>query len=139
MIDVVLDTNVLVAALFKPGAPNRLALRTVLANQHSFRICYSSQIMAEYEDVLSRPAVTARGLHEEAEALLGLIRQVGSEVVPKQVPAVVYPDADDRPFLEAAVYVGGMLLTNNLADFPFAGVAILAPEEFLAWWEARNT
>lgn len=137
MIDVVFDTNVLVAALLKPSGSNRQAMRTVFANPQAFRICYSSQIMAEYEDVLSRPAITMRGIHEEAQALLGLIRQVGTEVVPKRVPAVVYPDEDDRPFLEAVVYVGGILLTNNLSDFPFAGVSILAPEEFLSWWESR--
>lgn len=136
MIDVVLDTNVLVASLFKPDGPNRRALRTVIANPGMFRICYSSQIMAEYEDVLSRPAVTTRGLREESSALIALLRQVGSQVVPKFVPALVYPEEDDRPFLEAVVYVKGMLITNNLSDFPFAGVSILAPEEFLAWFDS---
>ena len=137
MIDIVFDTNVLVGALLKGDGPNRSAMRAVLADPSSFRICYSSQIMAEYEDVLGRPVITMRGLQDEARALLGLVKRVGCEIVPKPVYALVYPDADDRPFLEAAVYVGGALITNNLKDFPFLGVTILGPDEFLGWLEQR--
>lgn len=138
MIDIVFDTNVLVGALLKADGPNRRAMRSVLASPGSFRICYSSQIMAEYEDVLARPVITARGLQDEAAALLGLIKRVGTEVIPKPVYAVVYPDRDDRPFLEAAVCVGGALVTNNLEDYPFLGVTVLGPEEFLGWLETRS-
>ena len=93
--------------------------------------------MAEYEEVLARPVITARGLQEETRALLSLIRRVGSEVVPKPVYAVAYPDLDDRPFFECAVYVEGALVTNNLKDYPFLGVTSLGPEEFLGWLEER--
>lgn len=137
MVDVVFDTNVLVGALLKGDGPNRMVMRAVFAEPSSFRVCYSSQIMAEYEDVLSRPVITARGLQEEAQALLSLIKRVGSEVVPKPVYALVYPDIDDRPFLEAAVYVDGALVTNNPKDFPFLGVTVLGPEEFLGWLDSR--
>ena len=135
MIDIVLDTNVLMAALLKRGGPNRRVLRITIANPDIFRICYSSQMVAEYEDVLARPAITARGLQDEAAALLGLVKRIGCEVVPKPVYALIYPDLDDRPFLEAAVYVDGALITNNLRDFPFLGVTVLGPEEFLGWVE----
>lgn len=137
MIDVVFDTNVLVGALLKGDGPNRRVMRAAIADPSSFRICFSSQIMAEYEDVLSRPIITARGLQDEARALIQLVKRVGYEVVPKPVYAVVYPDLDDRPFLEAAVYVDGVLVTNNLKDFPFLGVTILGPEEFLDWLDQR--
>ena len=136
MIDVVLDTSVLVAALLGDG-PNRRTAREVLTRPDVFRLCYSSQIMAEYEDVLSRPLVTSRGLQNEARSLLALVGRVGEEVVPKPVYAIVYPDLDDRPFLEAAVYVEGALVTNNLKDYPFLGVTMLSPEEFLGWIDAR--
>ena len=138
MIDVVLDTNVLMGALLKRSGPNRRVLREVVGNPGMFRICYSSQMMAEYEDVLSRPAITARGLQDEAAALLALVKRIGCEVVPKPVYALVYPDADDRPFLETAVYVDGALITNNLRDFPFLGVTILGPEEFLSWLDTKK-
>lgn len=137
MIDVVFDTNVLVGALLKGDGSCRRAMRAVLAEPQTFSVCYSSQIMAEYEDVMSRPVITARGLQDEARALLALIRRVGHEVVPTPVRGVVYPDVDDRPFLELAVYVRGALVTCNLRDFPFLGVVILGPDEFLGWLDER--
>ncbi len=138
MINVVLDTNVIVASLLRQDGSNRRALRKVIARPDVFRICYSSLMIAEYEDVLTRPIITARGLAEEAGALLSLIRDVGDEIVPKPVYALVYPDRKDRPFLEAAVYVDGVLITNNTRDFPFAGVTVLAPEDFLTWCEEES-
>lgn len=138
MVSVVLDTNILVASLLKPSGSNRDALRIIIGNPRAFEICYSSQMMAEYEDVLARPVITGRGLGENADRLLRLMRRVGKEIVPKRVPALVYPDPDDRPFLEAAAYVDGILLTNNLKDYPFIGVTILAPEEFVDWWRGRG-
>ena len=137
MINVVLDTNVLVSALLKKEGPNRRVLREVVGNPDIFKVCYSSQMMAEYEDVLARPAVTSRGLQGEAADLLALMKRVGEEIIPKPVYALVYPDADNRPFLEAAVYVSGALVTNNLRDFPFLGVTILGPEEFLVRLDSR--
>ena len=138
MIGIVFDTNVLVGALLKGDGPNRRAMRATLSDPSSFQIAYSSQIMAEYEDVLLRPIITARGLQDEARALLELIRRVGCEVVPKPVYALVYPDLDDRPFLETAVYVEGALVTNNLKDYAFLGVTILGPDEFLEWLDSRS-
>jgi putative PIN family toxin of toxin-antitoxin system len=133
MINVILDTNVLMAALIKRDGPNRQALRKILNPVLPFKICYSSQIVDEYVDVLHRAPIVSRGLVPEAEALLQLVLDEGEQIVPKYIPAIVYPDEKDRPFLEAAVYVDAILLTNNLRDFPFLGVHTIAPEEFLDW------
>jgi predicted nucleic acid-binding protein len=133
VLDVVLDTDVLVAALLKPDGVNASALREVISKPESFNICFSSIMSAEYEDVLSRPLITGRGLQREAQQLQALLCDVGEEVVPKPLYALVYPDRSDRPFLEAAVYVDGLLLTNSLSDFPFADVTVMGPEDFLAW------
>jgi putative PIN family toxin of toxin-antitoxin system len=133
MLDIVLDTNVLVGALLKPDGSNSQALRAIISKPESFNICFSSIMLAEYEDVLSRPLITGRGLQREAEQLLSLLRDISEEIVPKPLYALVYPDRGDRPFLEASVYVNGLLLTNNLRDFPFADVTVLGPDEFLTW------
>uniref|UniRef100_A0A7C9JCF9 Putative toxin-antitoxin system toxin component, PIN family n=1 Tax=Muribaculaceae bacterium Z82 TaxID=2304548 RepID=A0A7C9JCF9_9BACT len=135
MVNVVVDTNVLMAALLKPSGPNRKALRKIINPATPLRICYSSQIVDEYIDVLHRFPISSRGLTQAAEALVRLIVDVGDEMVPKYVPAIVYPDEKDRPFLEAAVYVNAVLLTNNLKDFPFLGVTVIGPEDFLSWCE----
>ena len=93
--------------------------------------------MDEYEDVLSRPIIRQADLSNEAKRLLDVFRDFGYEIVPKFLPAIVYPDIKDRPFLEACVYVDGVLITNNLKDFPFVGVNILAPKEFLEWKDTQ--
>ncbi|WP_172135156.1 putative toxin-antitoxin system toxin component, PIN family [Adlercreutzia sp. ZJ473] len=133
MVNVVIDTNVLVASLIKRNGPNRQALRKILDPATPLRLCYSSQMVDEYADVLHRPLVSSRGLVPQADALLRLVLDVGEEVVPKYIPAIVFPDEKDRPFLEAVVYVSGVLLTNNLKDFPFLGVTVIGPEDFLGW------
>ena len=131
----VVDTNVLMASLLKPSGPNRRALRKIIDPTTPLRICYSSQMMDEYEDVLHRFSISSRGIVQPAEALLGLVADTGEEIVPKFAPAIVYPDEKDRPFLEAAVYANAVLLTNNLKDFPFLGVTVIGPEDFLGWCE----
>ena len=133
MINIVFDTNVLVASLLKQNGVNQQCLLSVFSNLDIFNVCFSSQIMDEYEDVLSRPIIRQADLSNEAKRLLDVFRDFGYEIVPKFLPAIVYPDIKDRPFLEACVYVDGVLITNNLKDFPFVGVNILAPEEFLEW------
>lgn len=131
MIEVVLDTNVLVAAILKPDGEHAAALTEVVDNPGVFNLVVSSQIIDEYRDVLGRSVITLRGLKPEADALLGIICEIADEVVPKSIPELVYPDVKDKPFLEAAVYVNGLLVTNNVRDFPFAGVRILRAGEFV--------
>lgn len=134
MVNVVLDTNILVASLLKSNGSSRKALRAVIANTDKFQIVYSSQIFDEYKAVLSRPLIQTRGLSPEATALLELLQEISLPIIPKAIPALVYPDDEDKPFLEAAVYANGILLTNNVKDFPFIGdnFRILQPDEFLA-------
>lgn len=135
MIPIVLDTNVLVASLLSPKGDHAKALMVVLKNQSSFNLVISSQILDEYRDVCSRSVITLRGLRQEADALIELLQSVAEETVPKAIPALVYPDEKDKPFLEAAVYVKGILLSNNTKDYPFAGVRILKAGEFLRFTE----
>lgn len=138
MIDVIVDTNVLVATLLKKGGSNRAALYKVLDPRTPLQICYSSQMVDEYEEVFDRHLIVSRGLSSRAQALLDIVLDAGDEIIPKYLPAIVYPDEKDRPFLEAAVYVGGIILTNNVKDYPYLGVSVVGPEELLAWCEDQG-
>jgi predicted nucleic acid-binding protein len=131
MINIVLDTNVLVATLLRPDGVHAHALLTVMQNPHAFQIVVSSQIADEYADVLSREIITFRGLKPQADALLELVEACSQEVIPKAIAHLVYPDMKDKPFVEAAVYVDGLLITNNVRDFPFVGLRALRAGEFL--------
>lgn len=59
-----------------------------------------------------------------AEALLDVFETFSNEIVLKFVPAIVYSDYDDKPFLETAIYTDGFLVTNNIRDFPSAGYTL---------------
>lgn len=135
MINVVLDTNVLVAALLAPNGEHAQTFMRILERPDAFSLVVSSQILNEYCDVLGRSIITLRGLQPEADALLALVKEAAEEIVPKAIPQLVYPDVKDKPFLEAAVYASGVLITNNIRDFPFAGVRILRAGEFLRFSE----
>lgn len=100
------------ASLIKRDDSNRTALRKILAPENPFRVCYSSQMVDEYSEVLHRYPISSRGLASEADTLLELVLDVGDQIIPKYIPAIVYPDDKDRPFLEAAVYADAILLTK---------------------------
>lgn len=128
---VVLDTNILVGALLKSEGVHARLLLELVGNPGKYTIVVNQQILSEYEDVLSRSFLSLRGLGRDARELLSLIELASEDVVSKPIDWLVYPDMDDKPFLEAAVYVGGVLVTNNLSDFPFYGVRIVQAAEFL--------
>lgn len=136
MINIVLDTNVLVASLINNTGLNSQVLSYVFHNLNNFNIVVSSQISDEYKDVLHRSEIGFRGLRNEADGLRELVRQEAVEVIPKSLDFLRYPDIKDKPFLEVAVYVDGILITNNIKDFPFLGVRIMQPGEFLQAVEA---
>ena len=60
MIDVVLDTNVLVAPLISPDGEHARVLMRLLERPDAYNLVVSSQIIGEYQDVLSRSVVTLR-------------------------------------------------------------------------------
>ena len=138
MVDIVLDTNVLYAAVLDKHGVNRRCIKLLSENLKDFRLCFSSQMFDEYTDIFKNPIISARGVTRQVERLLSWISKSGEEIVPKYMPAIVYPDEKDRRFLEAAVYADAILITNNLKHYPFLGVRIMGPESFLAWCETKG-
>lgn len=131
MISVVLDTNVLVASVLKPNGEYSQALRFILSHLDRFEIVVSSQVRDEYQEVLSRRFITLRGLSKIASGLLEIIDDVAVEVVPKSLEYLAFPDIDDKPFIELAVYTHSIIITNNVHDFPFVNLRVLRAGEFL--------
>lgn len=110
---VVVDTNILVSALWsRNGAPAR-AVGLVLSGQ--LTPCYDHRIMLEYRRVLQRPKF--RFQPSEINALLAWIKQSGRSVVPAPVD-IPFVDEADRKFYEVAKYCGAVLITGNLKHFP---------------------
>jgi uncharacterized protein len=114
MIRAVLDTNILVSALLKPGSvPEEVLLHAIVGQ---FKLCVSSAVYDEYVDVLYRPHL--RLAKKPVDNALGAIRKLGHWVNPvEKVDACV--DPDDNIFLECAQAAeADYLVTGNRCHFP---------------------
>jgi len=111
---VVVDTNVLVSACWKPDGLEAGAVALGLAG--AYTVCISSPILAEYQDVMARKKLQA--LSDRAAALLS-----GLERVAVRYDSAVRIDAardeDDNRFLECAFSAeANYLITGNLRHYP---------------------
>ncbi len=126
---VVLDTNVLVAALLTPvGACGRLL---DLALDGAIRVYVDRRILQEYEDVLRRPQLS---LPPDAVAVvLDFFRYAAEPVAALPLPMSL-PDPDDHSFLEVAVTAEAVLVTGNRRHFPkrlCKPIQVVTPKECL--------
>ena len=122
---VVIDTNILVSALWsRSGAPAR-AVGLVLSGH--LIPCYDHRIMLEYRQVLQRPKFRFRP--SEINALLDWFKQTGRSVIPAPVD-ISFVDEADRKFYEVATYCGAVLITGNLKHFPNDD-AVMSVSDFL--------
>ena len=118
----VLDTDVMVAALRSPRGASTELLRQVLVGER--QIMASVPLFVEYEAVMTRPehlhvaGATAEDVHNLLDALAGVVRPVEIHFLWR--PQLT--DADDDMVLECAANGGARYLaTFNVQDF--AGVA----------------
>jgi putative PIN family toxin of toxin-antitoxin system len=133
----VLDTNVLVSGLLSPfGAPGEIVR---LVSSGILTLCYEARILAEYREVLQRPAFPFT--LAQVEALLDQIQAGGQLVNAHPLPAPL-PDPDDEVFLAAALAGQAQyLVTGNLKHYPAGtrqGVRVVLPADFLAWYRKRE-
>lgn len=124
-----LDTNVLLSAVWKPGGNEARVVGLVREGQ--LEMCVSAEVIAEYRDVLLREKFAA--CHEAAHELLKEVAARGELVTPRARIAVC-KDPDDDRLLECAAAAGASyLVTGNLRDFPaeYEGVRVLNARLFL--------
>ena len=110
----VIDTNVLVSALWKPEGNASLVLSNVISGK--IQPCYDDKIIKEYRDVLTRPKFKFSSL--QVECLLDIFIQDGLYVIPKPLYDVNFTDDDDRVFYEVAKHCNAPLVSGNLRHFP---------------------
>jgi putative PIN family toxin of toxin-antitoxin system len=125
----VIDTNILVSALLRPGSTPDAVLQAIVSGRLAPVVC--DAIMAEYAEVLSRPrfAFPARAVDE----LLMLLGQQSAWVtLPPYDGQPALPDPDDWPFVACALAAGCSVLTGNTRHFPAAaGIEVLTAREWL--------
>lgn len=127
---VVVDTNVLVAALLHPDRKPARVLSLALDGQ--LQLLVDERILAEYEQVLLRPKFRFEAA--DVAQLLAVLRSICEQVIAPPL-ALRLPDTGDVAFVEVAV--GGCadaLVTGNLRDFPQVlvdGPRVVSPGELL--------
>ena len=133
MIRAVIDTNVLVAALLSSsGASFQILLA---ADRGDFEVALSVPLLAEYDDVSSRPDIGIKISQPSIDAIIGRIAQIAHKQPIYFLWRPVLPDPKDDMVLELGIAAGvSHIVTFNRRDFRPAtefGISIVSPSEFL--------
>ena len=125
----VIDTNVVVSALFKPNSlPGKIVNHAL--NGKIIPLLHE-KILAEYEDVINRPKF--KFSQDRIESLLKGIKERGKFIDAKNFEEVL-PDPKDKIFyfvtLTAREEAEAYLVTGNLKHFPIKPF-IVSPRELL--------
>ncbi len=129
---VVLDTNILVAALLSPFGPPARVLDLVLSGD--IRPAYDDRLLAEYREVLARPKFGFAPA--DVATVLAYLEAAGERVTARPL-ACEWSDPDDLPFLEVAIEAGAVLITGNTTHYPQAirgATQVVTPGEFISSW-----
>jgi putative PIN family toxin of toxin-antitoxin system len=133
----VLDTNILVAALLRGGSSSRAVLRACVAEQ--YQAVLGPALLAEYEDILGRTelfassVLTTKERYELFDGFLNRCRWV--EVFYAWRPNL--PDEADNHLIELGVAAqADAIITRNLRDvsrgeLKFPSLGVLTPEQCL--------
>lgn len=128
----VLDTNVIISALIKPGGLESLAF--LLALRRRYELCASAPILAEYGEVLRRPRFSRWLNPDDVRDALAAIERTALLVHPVNTETACSHEPDNR-FLEwAEAAQADYLITGNRRHFPKAhrNTLIVSTREFLA-------
>jgi putative PIN family toxin of toxin-antitoxin system len=125
----VLDTNVVISAIFFGGLPRQILSRWI---DGGFELCLSPAIFDEYLRVCDRLAVSRPGLEyrELLAAILGHATLVSDDHVAPGTTA----DPDDDKFMGCAKEAGAVVVSGDrhlLDAAGWSGIEVLTPRQFL--------
>ena len=135
MLDIVIDTNVVVAALRSGGGASRQVLRGVLAGH--WRPVFGNALWTEYEDLLQRDVWGDATTPEERLTMLAALARQGRWVQVHFGWRPNLPDEAGNHLIELAVAAGAAcIVTHNLRDLNrgelrWAQLKILTPAQWL--------
>jgi len=133
MLQIILDTNILVAALrSKRGAANLLLNKL---NDTRWQVNVSTALLLEYEDVLKRPEMEGVISEADVDILIDGLCTISKCQNVFYLWRLLAKDPNDAFILELAVRVNAdFIITYNENDFPAAadfGIKLVTPKEFL--------
>jgi putative PIN family toxin of toxin-antitoxin system len=125
----VLDTNVVISAIFFGGLPRQILARWI---DGGFELCLSPAIFDEYLRVCDRLAVSHPGL--EYRELLAAILGHATLVSDDDVGSGITADPDDDKFMACAKEAGAVVVSGDrhlLDAAGWSGIEVLTPRQFL--------
>ena len=127
---VVLDTNVLVSALWRKLQEGKPALLLDLCLEGHCRVVCTRAMLDEYADVLARPKFGFDP--HDVRLLLDYLEFSTFEAKPlfDSLSRPQCTDADDQKFYDAATCWDALLVTGNKKHYP-ADERVVTPAEFL--------
>jgi len=123
---VVLDTNILVSAMLTiNGIPARII---EMALDGELSVCYNSNILLEYNNVLYRPQFDFNA--KKVKNIVSTITELGIELTPT---ASNFPmtHESDRKFYDLHKAANAILITGNIKHFPKESI-IIKPADFIS-------
>lgn len=128
MIYAVLDTNVLVSALLSKSSESTVSRLIDFVIKGKIIPMYSSEIIIEYKEVLSRDKFRFPRALQDALIQYIITQGIDSERVHFDE---IMPDEDDRVFYEVTLSrEDAFLVTGNLKHFPVSPI-VVSPAEML--------
>jgi uncharacterized protein len=133
---IVVDTNILVAAMLSPLGENRDVLRACLKGLATPLV--GAALFHEYEDLLARPLMRQSPLSTgQRETLFAAFLSIAKWIKVYYLWRPNLPDEADNHLIELALAGSGeVIVTNNVRDLMhgelrFPGLRILSPKQFL--------
>jgi putative PIN family toxin of toxin-antitoxin system len=127
---VVLDTNVLISAIFFSGPPSQVLTAWV---DEKFDLVVSTEILQEYREVAGRLGAKYPGV--EIGPILDRIALHALLVVPVKLPDDACTDRDDIKFLECALGSRADCVVSGdralLRSSGYEGVEVVTPRVFV--------
>lgn len=129
-----LDTNVIISALFWHGPPHKI-LR--LIEKSNITLCTTPLLLEELRDVLNRPFLSSFITRHKTscEELIASIFEIAELYPDKRIEPVVKNDPDDDKVLSCALVSGAKYIITG--DFhllnlkKWIDISILTPQQFL--------
>jgi putative PIN family toxin of toxin-antitoxin system len=129
LMNIILDTNVLVSGLINPHGYPGVIIGLLLNNK--IILCYDSRMLFEYEKVLSYPKFEFD--KKDIQSLVDFIKEEGLPVISERVDYKL-KDKSDLPFLEVVLSSNSKyLVTGNIKHYPdnIKDVHIITPAQFI--------
>lgn len=131
---VVIDTNVFVSAYLTHNLESATSKIVAHLMQGDITLLYNDEIMAEYEEVLSREHLHISNI--ERETLFAYIREKGIKAE-RATFDELFIDEDDRVFYEIALSKeDSFLVTGNIKHFP-VDPRVVTPSQMLQIIESK--